>query len=48
LRPERQGVDANPVGVYERVGDDIKSIRTALERLEGGRDILGAPDLRTR
>ena len=43
-RGERQGVDANPVGGYERVGTDIKRLRAALERLEGGRDILGSPD----
>ena len=43
-RGERQGVDANPVGVHERVAADIKRIRAALERLEGGRDILGSPD----
>src|SRR3979411_2428012 len=32
-RDERQGVDANPVGVHERVGTDIKSFRATLERL---------------
>ena len=42
--PERQGVDANPVGVHERVDHDIKRVRAPLERLEGGRDILGSPD----
>ena len=41
-----QCVDTNPVGVYERVGTDIKCIRTALERVEGGRDILNSPDFR--
>jgi hypothetical protein len=41
---QRQGVDANPVGAYERVGTDIKSLRLALERPEGGRDILRLPD----
>src|SRR5262249_59894939 len=44
LRAERQGMDANPVAGYERVGRDIKCIRAALERLEGGRDILRSPD----
>jgi hypothetical protein len=39
-----QGVDANPVSGYERVVADIKCLRAALERLEGGRDILRAPD----
>ena len=29
---------------YERVGHDIKCIRAALERVEGGRDILRSPD----
>ena len=43
-RAERQGVDANAVGGYERVGHDIKCIRAALERVEGGRDILRSPD----
>ena len=43
-RGEREGVDANPVGAYERVGDDIKCIRATLERFEGGRDILRSPD----
>ena len=43
-RAQRQGVDANPVGVHERVGHDIKCVGAALERLEGGRDILRSPD----
>ena len=30
--------------VHERVGNDIKCLRAALERLEGGRDILRSPD----
>ena len=42
--PQRQGVDSNPVGGYERIANDIKCVRAALERLEGGRDILGSPD----
>jgi hypothetical protein len=40
-RAQRQGVDANAVGDYERVGNDIKGVRAALERLEGRSDILG-------
>src|SRR5208283_3366249 len=35
-RGERQSVDANPVGVYERVGTDIKGVGAALESFEGG------------
>ena len=43
-RGQRQGVDANAVGVHERVDTDIKCIRAALERVEGGRDVLRSPD----
>src|SRR5262245_211787 len=44
-RADRQDVDPNPVGVYERVGTDIKRFAAALECLEGGvRDILRMPD----
>src|SRR6516162_10523352 len=43
-RGERQSVDSNPVGDQDRVQTDIKGIRSALERVEGGRDILGSPD----
>src|SRR5262249_2057861 len=43
-RDERQGVDANSVGQYERVASDIKGLRAAIERLERGRDIFGAPN----
>ena len=32
--------------IDERVGTDIKRIRAALERLEGGRDVFRAPDFR--
>src|SRR5262249_19714080 len=42
-RGERQRVDTNPVGGYQRLGTNIKGLRSALERLEGGRDILGSP-----
>ena len=43
-RGQRQGVDANPVGVCERVASDIKCVRAALERLKGGRDIIRSSD----
>ena len=43
-RPQCQGVDANSISGYERVVADIKCLRAALERLEGGRNILRAPD----
>src|SRR6266566_354171 len=35
-----QTVDLNPVGVCERLGHDIKCICAALERLDGGCNIL--------
>ena len=34
----------NPVGICERLEYHIKGVCSALERLEGGRDILGSPD----
>jgi hypothetical protein len=34
-----QCVDANPMGVQNRVDTNIKRIRAALERLEGGYDM---------
>src|SRR5262245_29492101 len=43
-RGERQGIDSDPVGDYERVANNIECLRAALERLEGGCDILGSPD----
>jgi hypothetical protein len=43
-RGECQGVDTNLVTGYERVANNIKCIRTTLERLEGGRD--GSPDFK--
>jgi len=43
-RAQRQGVDANQVGHYKRVGRDIKRIRAAIKRLEGRRNILCSPD----
>ncbi len=41
---QRRCVDPNPIGVHEPVGTNIKCLRTALERLEGGRDILCSPN----
>jgi hypothetical protein len=37
-------MDTDPVIVDERFVDDVKRLRAALERIEGGRDILTAPD----
>src|SRR5580658_7710163 len=45
-RTQRQAVDATVVGVYKRVGTDIKPIGAALEQLKGGRDVVGSPDFR--
>src|SRR5262249_10937267 len=39
-----QDIDTNYVAQHERVGDDVKGIRTVLEAVEGGRDVLRAPD----
>src|SRR5262245_31018612 len=44
----RQNVDANPVGVNERVASNIKCIGAALERLDGGYDVLPSPDFQGR
>ena len=43
-RAQRQRVDANRLALASGSLTDIKCIRAALERLEGGRDILGSPD----
>ena len=43
-RSQRQRVKPNPVSIYQRLGHDIKCIDTALERLDGGRDILRLSD----
>jgi hypothetical protein len=43
-RGQRQGIDANAVCVHERIDRDIKCIRAAPERVEGGRDVLRSPD----
>src|ERR1700730_14316513 len=45
---ECQGIDANLVSGYERVANNIKCIRTTLDRLEGEHDILGSPDFQIR
>src|SRR6266516_3748789 len=44
----RQNVDANPVGVNERVASNIECIGAALERLDGGHDVLPSPDFQGR
>src|ERR1700738_2583048 len=43
-RAQRRGVDANPASVCERVDSDIKRLRAASERLEGGRDVFAPPE----
>src|SRR5260370_35442684 len=40
---ERQGVNLDPVGDYERIANNIECLRAALERLERGRDVSGPP-----
>src|SRR5262245_1244310 len=45
-RGERQVVDANLMGGYKRIATDIKGIRS-LKCLEGGRDIVHSPDLKS-
>ena len=37
-------MDPSAAGIYERIGNHIKGARSALERLEGGRDILHSPN----
>src|SRR5262249_35679793 len=34
----------NPVGIHKRIVTDIQCVRAALERVKGGRDVLGSPD----
>ena len=41
---QRRNVDSDSVGICERVGTHIQRIRTAFERLEGGREILCSSD----
>src|SRR5262249_19142209 len=43
-RGQRQGIDANAVGTYERVDTDIKCIRAAFERLESAPGVFASPD----
>jgi len=45
---EHQGVDLNSVAVYERIGHHVKRIGPVRERVEGGRNILRAPDFECR
>jgi hypothetical protein len=40
-----QGVDTNPVGLHQCIGNDIKGLSALVEPVEGGRDILRSPDL---
>ena len=40
----RQNGKSVPVGRYERVASDIKCVSLTLERLDGGRYVLGAPN----
>src|SRR6266581_8370223 len=47
-RAQRQGGNFIPVHGREWVANDIQRVRTALEGLEGRRDILGAPDFQYR
>src|SRR5262249_38829960 len=43
-RRQHQGVDAKLVGSYERVDNDIKCLRAAIERLEGRHDVFASLD----
>jgi len=43
-RAQRQCVDPDLIGVHEPVGTNIKCFRTALDRLEGVRDIFCSPN----
>src|SRR5258708_14992563 len=43
-RAKCRGIDANSVGVHERVDADIKCVCAALYRLEGGHDVLRSSD----
>ena len=43
-RDKCKRVDAHLVEIHERVANNIKCLRAALERLQGGCDILRAPD----
>ena len=41
---ERQHVDGNSIGVYERFATDVDRIRSAPERIKDKSDILGSTD----
>jgi hypothetical protein len=43
-RRECQGIDANAVGIRERVENDIKCLGAAIERLEGGHNVFASPN----
>src|SRR5437660_7764184 len=43
-RPQRQRVDLSPIGEEEWVGDNKKSVRTALERVDSRRYVLKSPN----
>jgi hypothetical protein len=44
MHTERPGIDAHVIGVYESVSTDIKRVRAASKRFDGGCDIFRAPD----
>src|SRR5450755_4149039 len=46
-RPERQGIDAQPIGREQRIAAEIECFRAAFERIKRGREILGSPNLRS-
>src|SRR5262245_26112380 len=43
-RGQRQRIDANAVGIHERVENDIKRLLVAIERLEGRDDVFASPN----
>ena len=45
-RAQRQRIDAHSVADCDRIGDNVKRVRAALERLERGRDIFDSPDFK--
>src|SRR5262249_45895704 len=46
-RTKREGINAIAVRTYERIGTDIKVLRSVPETLYGRRNILGAPHLQS-
>jgi hypothetical protein len=44
-RADRQDIDWNSVATQETVDTDIKRLAAALNCIEGGRDVVRAPDL---